>query len=102
MWRKAVGDAVISHQHRVLNTTIFILKEFGPIGFLLKEEGGSKNYKVRSLYFFFVCLFHTFLVYFVQFNNVISYLRCAWEIHTRVPALPSRKRRIFAHTSAGK
>lgn len=46
MWRKAVSDAVTSHQHRALNTTIFILKEFGPIGFLLKEEGGSKNYKV--------------------------------------------------------
>ncbi|XDV36152.1 hypothetical protein PO909_005996 [Leuciscus waleckii] len=46
LWRKAVSDAVISHQHRALNTTIFILKEFGPIGFLLKEEGGSKNYKV--------------------------------------------------------
>ncbi|KAI2663337.1 E3 ubiquitin-protein ligase Zswim2 [Labeo rohita] len=46
MWRKAVSDAVSSHQHRALNTTIFILKEFGPIGFLLKEDGDSKNYKV--------------------------------------------------------
>ncbi|KAK2888950.1 hypothetical protein Q8A67_014325 [Cirrhinus molitorella] len=46
MWRKAVSDAVSSHQHRALNTTIFILKEFGPIGFLLKEDGDSKKYKV--------------------------------------------------------
>uniref|UniRef100_A0A672JVJ4 E3 ubiquitin-protein ligase Zswim2-like n=1 Tax=Sinocyclocheilus grahami TaxID=75366 RepID=A0A672JVJ4_SINGR len=47
MWRrKAVSDAVSSHQHRALNTTIFILKEFGPIGFLLKEDGDSKHYKV--------------------------------------------------------
>jgi len=48
VWRREVSDAVISHQHRALNTTIFILKEFGPIGFLLKEEGDSKNYKVSS------------------------------------------------------
>lgn len=41
-----MSDAVSSHQHRALNTTIFILKEFGPIGFLLKEDGDSKNYKV--------------------------------------------------------
>ncbi|XP_067230671.1 E3 ubiquitin-protein ligase ZSWIM2 [Chanodichthys erythropterus] len=46
MWRKAVSEVVSSHQHRALNTTIFILKEFGPIGFLLKEDGDSKNYKV--------------------------------------------------------
>ncbi|XP_018960890.1 E3 ubiquitin-protein ligase ZSWIM2 [Cyprinus carpio] len=46
MWRKAVSDAVSSHQHRALNTTIFILKEFGPIGFLLKEDGDDKHYKV--------------------------------------------------------
>ncbi|XP_055068148.2 E3 ubiquitin-protein ligase ZSWIM2 isoform X1 [Misgurnus anguillicaudatus] len=46
VWRKAVSDLVNSHQHRALNTTIFILKEFGPIGFLLQEDGESKKYKV--------------------------------------------------------
>ncbi|XP_056314964.1 E3 ubiquitin-protein ligase ZSWIM2 [Danio aesculapii] len=45
-WRKTVSDAVSSHQHRALNTTIFILKEYGPIGFLLQEDGESKHYKV--------------------------------------------------------
>lgn len=101
MWRKAVSEAVSSHQHRALNTTIFILKEFGPIGFLLKEDGDSKNYKVSLHWFLLLLLFDTFLMYFVQFINAISYIRCVWEIHTRVPALPSRKRRIFARTSAG-
>ncbi len=51
MWRKAVSETVSSHQHRALNTTIFILKEFGPIGFLLKEDGDSKHYKVSLQYF---------------------------------------------------
>ncbi|XP_051986900.1 E3 ubiquitin-protein ligase ZSWIM2 [Xyrauchen texanus] len=46
VWRKTGSDVVNLHQDRALNTTIFILKEFGPIGFLLKEDGESKNYKV--------------------------------------------------------
>ncbi|KAK3575561.1 hypothetical protein QTP86_029566 [Hemibagrus guttatus] len=46
VWRKAAGDAVSWHQDESLSTTIFILKEFGPTGFLLKEDGESKNYKV--------------------------------------------------------
>ncbi|XP_067117074.1 E3 ubiquitin-protein ligase ZSWIM2 [Osmerus mordax] len=45
-WKNTVSDAVSWHQDQALNTTIFILKEYGPIGFLLKEEGKSKNYKV--------------------------------------------------------
>ena len=46
-WKNTVSDAVSWHQDQALNTTIFILKEYGPIGFLLKEEGESNNFKVR-------------------------------------------------------
>ncbi|XP_053493930.1 E3 ubiquitin-protein ligase ZSWIM2 isoform X1 [Ictalurus furcatus] len=46
VWRKAANDAVSWHQDESLNTTIFILKEFGPTGFLLKEDREPKNYKV--------------------------------------------------------
>ncbi|XP_037617635.1 E3 ubiquitin-protein ligase ZSWIM2 [Sebastes umbrosus] len=45
-WRNTVSDAVSSHQHQALNTTIFLLKSFGPTGFLLREEGGARNFKV--------------------------------------------------------
>nr|XP_015214589.1 PREDICTED: E3 ubiquitin-protein ligase ZSWIM2 isoform X1 [Lepisosteus oculatus] len=45
-WRKSVNDLVSWHQDQALNTTIFILREFGPTGFLLKEEGETKNFKV--------------------------------------------------------
>ncbi|XP_066521596.1 E3 ubiquitin-protein ligase ZSWIM2 [Hoplias malabaricus] len=45
-WRKTVTDSVNWHQDQALNTTILILREFGPTGFLLKENGESKYYKV--------------------------------------------------------
>ncbi|MGH0116213.1 UNVERIFIED_CONTAM: hypothetical protein FKN15_000140 [Acipenser sinensis] len=45
-WRRNVNDLVSWHQDQALNTTIFILREFGPTGFLLKEEGETKNFKV--------------------------------------------------------
>lgn len=47
-WRKTVTDAISWHQDQALNTTIFILKEFGPTGFLLKENGEVKNFKVKQ------------------------------------------------------
>ncbi|XP_031415026.1 E3 ubiquitin-protein ligase ZSWIM2 [Clupea harengus] len=46
VWRKTVSDAINWHQDQALNTTIFILKDFGPTGFLLKENEGVKNFKV--------------------------------------------------------
>ncbi|XP_056605996.1 E3 ubiquitin-protein ligase ZSWIM2 isoform X2 [Triplophysa dalaica] len=46
VWRKCVSDVIHSHQARALNTTILILREFGPVGFLLQEDGDSKQYKV--------------------------------------------------------
>ncbi|XP_035005866.2 E3 ubiquitin-protein ligase ZSWIM2 [Hippoglossus stenolepis] len=45
-WRNTVSDAVSSHQDQALNTTIFLLKSFGPTGFLLREEGDARPYKV--------------------------------------------------------
>ncbi|XP_074520915.1 E3 ubiquitin-protein ligase ZSWIM2 isoform X2 [Halichoeres trimaculatus] len=45
-WRTTASDAVSLHQDQALNTTIFLLKSFGPTGFLLKEEGEAKNFKV--------------------------------------------------------
>ncbi|XP_030637679.1 E3 ubiquitin-protein ligase ZSWIM2 [Chanos chanos] len=45
-WRNTVSDSVCWHQEQALNTNIFILKEFGPIGFLLKEDGEARNFKV--------------------------------------------------------
>ncbi|MBN3270616.1 ZSWM2 ligase, partial [Polyodon spathula] len=45
-WRRTINDLVSWHQDQALNTTIFILREFGPTGFLLKEEGETRNFKV--------------------------------------------------------
>ncbi|XP_017577714.1 E3 ubiquitin-protein ligase ZSWIM2 isoform X1 [Pygocentrus nattereri] len=45
-WRKTATDAVTWQQDLATSTTIFILKEFGPTGFLLKEDGESKQHRV--------------------------------------------------------
>ncbi|XP_045916072.1 E3 ubiquitin-protein ligase ZSWIM2 isoform X3 [Micropterus dolomieu] len=45
-WRTMVSDAVSFHQDQALNTTIFLLKSFGPTAFLLREDRGGRNFKV--------------------------------------------------------
>ncbi|XP_068575758.1 E3 ubiquitin-protein ligase ZSWIM2 [Cebidichthys violaceus] len=44
--RNTVSDAVSFHQAQALNTTIFLLKSFGPTRFLLREEGEVRNFTV--------------------------------------------------------
>ncbi|KAG8004464.1 E3 ubiquitin-protein ligase Zswim2, partial [Nibea albiflora] len=45
-WRNAASDAVSFHQDQALSTTILLLKSFGPTGFLLREDGEAKDFKV--------------------------------------------------------
>ena len=47
-WRRTCNDLVFWRQTQALNATIFILRETGPTGFLLKEEGETKPCKVRK------------------------------------------------------
>ncbi|XP_013415948.1 E3 ubiquitin-protein ligase ZSWIM2-like isoform X2 [Lingula anatina] len=44
-WRRTISDLVSWRQDQALNATIYILREMGPTGFLLKEEGESKKFK---------------------------------------------------------
>lgn len=45
-WRRTCNDVVFWRQCQALNATIYILRETGPTGFLLKEEGETKPVKV--------------------------------------------------------
>lgn len=45
-WRRTITDAANWHQDQALNATIYILRQTGPTGFLLKEEGEEKKFKV--------------------------------------------------------
>nr|XP_033800189.1 E3 ubiquitin-protein ligase ZSWIM2 isoform X2 [Geotrypetes seraphini] len=45
-WRRTVNEVVNWHQDQALSTTIYILREIGPTGFLLKEDEELKNFKV--------------------------------------------------------
>ena len=56
MWRRTVSDAVSWRQDQANNATIYILREFGPTGFLLKEDGETKNFKVNCNYRCFVLM----------------------------------------------
>ncbi|XP_060062476.1 uncharacterized protein LOC132543037 [Ylistrum balloti] len=44
-WRRTCNDLVNWRQTEALNATMYILRETGPTGFLLQEEGESKPYK---------------------------------------------------------
>ncbi|XP_061186104.1 E3 ubiquitin-protein ligase ZSWIM2-like isoform X2 [Saccostrea echinata] len=45
-WRRTCNDLVFWRQCQALDSTIYILRETGPTGFLLKEEGEAKPVKV--------------------------------------------------------
>lgn len=53
VWRREASDAASWHQDEAVNATIYILREMGPTGFLLKEEGESKKFKVHRRVSFF-------------------------------------------------
>ena len=45
-YRREVPEACNWHQDQALSSTIYILYQTGPTGFLLKEEGQAKDFKV--------------------------------------------------------
>ncbi|XP_076461903.1 E3 ubiquitin-protein ligase Zswim2-like [Babylonia areolata] len=45
-WRRTYSDVACASQMFAANATIYILRQTGPTGFLLKEENESKNFKV--------------------------------------------------------
>jgi E3 ubiquitin-protein ligase ZSWIM2 len=45
-WRRTCSDAANWHQHEALNATIYIVRQSGPTGFVLKEENEEKLVKV--------------------------------------------------------
>lgn len=49
-WRRTCNDLVNWRQVEALNATMYILRETGPTGFLLQEEGEPKPVKVSRNY----------------------------------------------------
>lgn len=47
-WRRNLSDSTSWIQDQGLNATIFIVREVGPTGFLLKENTEAKPYKVSN------------------------------------------------------
>ncbi|XP_061413043.1 E3 ubiquitin-protein ligase ZSWIM2 isoform X2 [Lethenteron reissneri] len=45
-WRREASDLVSWSQDQALNTTMYILRQFGPTGFMLQEEGQRSTVKV--------------------------------------------------------
>jgi len=46
IWRKTCSDIARKYQEQATSATIYILREIGPTGFLLKEESQPKNIQV--------------------------------------------------------
>jgi E3 ubiquitin-protein ligase ZSWIM2 len=47
-YRRDISDDCNWHQDQALNSTIYIVYQTGPTGFLLKEENETKNFKVST------------------------------------------------------
>lgn len=45
-WRHALSDVACASQAFAASATMYILRQTGPTGFLLKEEGETKDFKV--------------------------------------------------------
>ncbi|XP_043966414.1 E3 ubiquitin-protein ligase ZSWIM2 isoform X2 [Gambusia affinis] len=45
-WRNVPSETVSSHQDRALDSTVFLLRSFGPTAFLLREDGETADLKV--------------------------------------------------------
>jgi hypothetical protein len=45
-YRREASDACTWHQEQALTSTIYIVYQTGPTGFLLKEEGEHRDFKV--------------------------------------------------------
>lgn len=58
-WRRTCNDLVFWRQTQAQNATIYILRETGPTGFLLKEEGETKPCKVSFKFKFYYSTLHS-------------------------------------------
>ena len=45
-WRRTCSDAASWHQDEAISATIYILREIGPTGFLLKDDAEDKKVRV--------------------------------------------------------
>ena len=70
VWRNTVSDAVSFHQDQALNTTIFLLKSYGPTGFLLREDGNTRNFKVTLAVFKDIMKLPTKFCPFFSISNI--------------------------------
>jgi len=46
VWRRTCSIVAKHHQEQAVSATMYILREIGPTGFLIKEESESKNVQV--------------------------------------------------------
>ena len=95
-YRREVSEACNWHQDEAMNSTIYILYQTGPTGFLLKEEGEeAKNFKVQTNKTFFchslnsVLILHKSNRRFFSAMFTIALVRC------------SKRRKTCASTFAG-
>lgn len=49
-YRREASFFVEESQNEALNTTICILQDYGPMGFLIQEENKKQKFKVRMYY----------------------------------------------------
>ena len=68
-YRREISDACNWHQDQALNSTIYILYQTGPTGFLLKEDGEAKNFKVCYLKLKITKISHLYYLKYFRFSQ---------------------------------
>ena len=102
-WSNTVSDAVSFHQDQALSTTIFLLKSYGPTGFMLREEGEARNFKINHSVSQDGYLSNSQKCFLSKLPLFLLFvlLRFAWVTHIHALVLYSPRSRSHANTSAG-
>jgi hypothetical protein len=92
-YRLEVSDACSWHQDEALNSSIYILLNTGPTGFLLKEENETKNFKV------FISRLVGFKLF--SFDKLSLSEGLSWRFaYVHLSRFQKRKRSVQAHLLA--
>lgn len=87
-WRNTPSEVMTLHQLRVLNTSMLLLRSYGPTGFLLRDEGECAGSAPEMT--------HILPANVLLF---VTMLRFSWVTHIPVPDLCSSRSWSPASTS---
>ena len=56
VYRREAPSLVEENRREALSITMCIIQNFGPMGFLVQEEGKNQKFKVRIYIYIYICI----------------------------------------------